>query len=92
MPPRPGSPLKQDRTIPILQGWPGYKQISKRLITQSYEVEWNELEGEINSLGISIVLDAVYDYRLSYNIDFDNDTDSESLIRNWAETALVLSS
>ena len=56
--------------------------MGKRTTTRSYEVEMNELEGEINLLGLSTILDAVYDYRLSHGIDSDDDTDSESLIRN----------
>lgn len=87
MPRRPGSPPTQPRTcspvpIPTVLARPYRKQIGKRTTTRSYEVEMNELEGEINLLGLSTVLDAVYDYRLNHGIDSDDDTDSESLIQN----------
>ena len=80
--PRPGSPPKQDRPTPISQGWPGRKQIGRRSRLAQDDLEWKELDGEVKLLGISTILDAVYDYRLNHQIDSDDDTDSESLIQN----------
>jgi hypothetical protein len=62
----------------VSQGRPGRKQIGKRL--RPDDLEWKELEGEINLLGMSTVLDVVYDYRLNHGIDSNANTDSESLI------------
>ena len=65
---------------PISRGRPGRKQTAKRY-TQD-QLQLKELEGEINMLGLSTVLDAVYDYRLNHQIESDADSDSDSLIQH----------
>jgi hypothetical protein len=77
----PIQPPAQTTSPPISKGKPGRKQTGKRT-TDKDQLRRSELEGEINLLGLSTVLDVVYDYRLNNQIDSDIDSDSESLIQN----------